>query len=260
MFKSYLAVFFILFSSSSVSVSADEKVSVPAEITQNPHGEKLDAAMLKAKLKLTLGMDVEQVSKTPIPGIALVVTNKGLFYASYDGNYFIQGKVYSIGETVINLADESLARLRVEGMEKFSDDMIVYPAKDEKHVVTVFTDITCGYCRKMHEQIAAYNDNGITIRYLAYPRSGIFDQNGGLTKGFQDLRSIWCNEDPNAALTKAKLGSGVAQRICNKPVEEEFNFGRQVGVNGTPAIMLANGMMIPGYQAPKQLTRILEEL
>jgi thiol:disulfide interchange protein DsbC len=260
MFKSYLAVFFVLFLSSSISVYANDAVSVPASIAKNPQVEKFDANFLKTKLKLSLGIEVEQVLETPLPGIAMVVTSKGLYYASYNGDYFIQGKVYSLGDSVVDLADERLAKLRIEGMEKFSGDMIVYPAKNEKHVITVFTDITCGYCRKMHEQMTAYNDNGITVRYLAYPRSGVFDQNGGLTKGFQDLRSIWCNEDPNTALTKAKSGSGVAQRICDKPVEEEFDFGRQVGVNGTPAIMLANGMMIPGYQAPEQLVRILQEL
>lgn len=197
---------------------------------------------------------------TQLPGIALVVTNQGLFYTSYDGEFFIQGKVYKVGENVTNLADESLAKIRLDGMEKFSKDMIIFPAKDEKHVVTVFTDITCGYCRKLHDQMADYNARGITVRYLPYPRSGMYDQSGALSQGYQDLRSIWCNEDPKSALTKAKSGSGVAHRICDKPIEAEFNFGRQIGVNGTPAIILANGTMLPGYQDPAKLAEILAQL
>ena len=84
------------------------------------------------------------------------------------------------------------------------------------------------------------------------------DRTGGYSQGFKDLRSIWCHEDPQQALTKAKSGSNVAARICDKPIEDEFNFGRQVGVTGTPAIMLANGMMVPGYQDPSKLFALLE--
>ena len=220
-----------------------------------PHNIKL-----KKKLKRTLGITVEDVIKTEFPGIALVITDQGLYYSSYNGEFFIQGKVYQVGETITNLADISLAKIRMEGIAKFEKDMIVYPAKNEKHVVNVFTDITCGYCRKMHEQMDEYNDLGITVRYLAYPRAGITDRNGGLTSGFKDLRSVWCNEDPNTALTKAKQGSSIAQRICDKPIAEEFNFGRQVGVNSTPTIITSNGIMMPGYRKPKDLLQVLESM
>lgn len=221
---------------------------------------KLDAAALKANLSAKLGLEVETILPTPLAGIAEVITNQGLFYASYDGAYFIHGKLFSIDKEVTNLTEESMAKVRVTGMSKFANDMIIYPAKNEKHVVTVFTDITCGYCRKLHEQMDEYNEMGITVRYLAYPRAGITDRNGKLTQGFQDMRSVWCSDDPNMALTKAKSGTGIPHRICDKPVEAEFDFGRRVGVNGTPAIMLANGMMLPGYREPKDLIQVLESM
>lgn len=229
-----------------------------ASVTHDP--TQLNAELLKAKIKAKLGLDVEKVEATPVPGIALLITNQGLFYSSYNGDYFIQGKVYSLVSEVTDISENSLAKLRVEGMEKFKDDMIVYKAKDEKHVVTVFTDITCGYCRKMHKEMDEYNARGITFRYLAYPRAGITDRTGNLTQGFKDLRSVWCAEDPEAAMTSAKNSQNIAYRICDKPIEEEFQFGRQVGVNGTPAIMLANGMMVPGYQPPAQLEQLLNNL
>jgi len=112
-------------------------------------------------------------------------------------------------------------------------------------VITVFTDITCGYCRKLHKQIDQYNNEGITVRYLAYPRSGIRNAAGQPTKVFKEMRSVWCSDDPKKALTEAFSGQKVAYRLCDKPVGKEFEFGRQVGVNGTPAIVLENGMMIP---------------
>jgi thiol:disulfide interchange protein DsbC len=226
-------------------------ISVPATF---------DAAELKSKLTSMLGLEIEGVKPSAMPGLVELITNQGLFYASADGKFFIQGKLYGLGAKVTNYSEESLAQVRIEGMDKFSEAMIVYPAKNEKHVVTVFTDITCGYCRKMHEQMDDYNDKGITVRYLAYPRSGVKDRSGQYSQGFKDLRSIWCHEDPQSALTKAKMGSNVAQRICDKPIEDEFDFGRQVGVSGTPAVILENGMMLPGYQAPEALITILEQV
>lgn len=223
-----------------------------------PLVESAELAAIKAKLTQTLGFNIASIKTSPMTGVVEVLTDQGLFYASADGNFLLHGKMYGLGESVSNLTEESLAQVRIEGMAKFSDAMIVYPAKNEKYVVTVFTDITCGYCRKMHEQMADYNDKGITVRYLAYPRSGVKDRSGRYSQGFKDLRSIWCHEDPNSALTKAKSGSNVAARVCEKPIEEEFDFGRQVGVTGTPAIILSDGMMVPGYQEPDKLLMLLE--
>tara|TARA_R110000744_G_scaffold2452_3_gene9899 strand:- start:164 stop:973 length:810 start_codon:yes stop_codon:yes gene_type:complete len=227
--------------------------SVMLPVAQSPEIEAV-----KAKLSQTLGFNVASIKPSKMAGVVEVLTDQGLFYASADGNFLLHGKMYGLGDNVSNLTEESLAQVRVEGMVKFSDAMIVYPAKNEKHVVTVFTDITCGYCRKMHEQIDDYNDKGITVRYLAYPRAGVKDRSGGYSQGFKDLRSIWCHEDAQSALTKAKSGSTVAARICDMPIEEEFDFGRQVGVTGTPAIILENGMMVPGYQDPSKLFVLLE--
>jgi thiol:disulfide interchange protein DsbC len=227
--------------------------SVMLAVTQSP-----ELQVVKEKLSQMLGFNVASIKPSPMAGIVEVLTDQGLFYASADGNFLLHGKMYGLGENVSNLTEESLAQVRVDGMVKFSNAMIVYPAKNEKHVVTVFTDITCGYCRKMHEQMSAYNDKGITVRYLAYPRAGVKDQTGNYSQGFKDLRSIWCHEDPQLALTKAKSGSSVAARICDMPIEDEFDFGRQVGVSGTPAIILANGMMVPGYQDPSKLFALLE--
>jgi thiol:disulfide interchange protein DsbC len=241
--------------------NAATQANVPSSLAKTiKHPPVLDAEYLKWKINRSLGLTVVKVEETPVPGIALIVTNQGLFYASYDGDYFIQGKVYSLGSTVTDIAEKSLAKLRLEGIETFKNDMITYKAENEKYVVTVFTDITCVYCRKMHGEMAEYNARGITFRYLAYPRSGIKDRSGNLSQGFKDLRSVWCNDDNATALTKAKSGTGIADRICEAPIEAQFNFGRQIGVSGTPAIILPNGMMVPGYQPPAQLEELLKSI
>ena len=257
MFKKYLfnALFVSVLGFSTVALAESP---TPELVTTKNDTVSADFADVKAKLTGMLGFNISSIKPSPLSGVVEVVTDQGLFYASTDGNFLIQGKMYGLGQSVRNLTDESLDQVRVDGMAKFSNDMIVFKAKNEKHVVTVFTDITCGYCRKLHEQIEDYNDKGITVRYLAYPRSGVKDRAGNYSQGFKDLRSIWCNENPQQALTKAKSGSGVAARICDKPVEAEFNFGRQVGVTGTPAIIFSDGTMLPGYQDPDKLFIILE--
>ncbi len=243
------------------SANAASQPNVSATVTKPSHdATELDETFLKEKISSSLGLTVVKVEKTPMPGVALLITDQGLFYASYRGDYFIQGKVYSLGETVTDISEESLAKIRLEGVKTFESDTIEYKADNEKFVVNVFTDITCGYCRKMHAEMADYNARGITFRYLAYPRSGINDRTGNPSQGFKDLRSVWCSEDTAEALTKAKSGSNVAYRICETSIEDQFNFGRQIGVRGTPAIILPNGTMIPGYQPPAQLEELLKQI
>lgn len=245
---------FILLFSSFLLAHQTFAVDVPA-LSEKSQAE------IKKKLSSAINLEIKSVKASPFPSLVEVVTSQGLFYASKDGQFLVQGKLYGIGTNeVVNHTEDSLSSLRIAGLKQFTNDMIVYPAKDEKHQITVFTDITCGYCRKMHKQMDEYNDLGITVKYMAYPRSGVQDQLGRLSQGFKDLRSIWCHEEPSVALTKAKLGSSVAQRICESPVEAEFNFGRQIGVNSTPAIIFPNGMLLPGYREPKDLIKILDSI
>lgn len=242
--------------------SAASPVNVPGTIAKPVNDSiEFDAEFLKAKIISDLGFNVHKVEKTPLPGVAMFVADQGIFYISNNGDFLIQGKIFSLGDTVTNLTEDSLADVRLTGLNTFKDDVITYKAKDEKFVVTVFTDITCGYCRKMHAQVEEYNNRGITINYLAYPRAGLTDRTGQLSQGFKDLRSIWCSDDTAAALTRAKTASSgqpVPLRICEAPIKEQFNFGRQIGVSGTPAIILPDGSMIPGYQPPAQLEQILK--
>lgn len=267
MFKKVLIVSSLIITAMSVFFAMNEQAvannsQAPNNIAKSAefNSTELNVELLKATIKAKLGLIVNKIEKTPVPGIALLITEQGIFYSSYNGDYLIQGKLFSLTNTVTNLSEQSLAKIRLDGMEKFKDDMIVYKAKDEKYVVTVFTDITCGYCRKMHKEMDDYNARGITFRYLAYPRAGIKDQRGNYTEGFKDLRSVWCNEDPNVAMTNAKNSKGIGYRVCDKPIEGEFYFGRQVGVSGTPAIILSNGAMVPGYQPPEQLEELLQTL
>lgn len=206
---------------------------------------------IKQKM-LTLGLLTTKVEDSPMKGIKQVYTNRGLFYISEDTQFFIHGRMFDINNNMNNLTETALGTMRLEGVEEFKDSMIVFPAKDEKAQITVFTDTTCGYCRKLHNQIDDYNKLGITVKYLAFPRGGLNSQS------FDDISAVWCAADQKEAMTEAKSGAHLARASCNAPIAEHYNLGQATGVTGTPAIILNDGSMLPGYKPPKELARLLK--
>ena len=211
-----------------------------------------DEAAIRDKLTSMLGLDVETIADSPVSGLVQVSTNRGLFYVSENGQYLLQARVFNIDEEMRNETEIALSGLRKDGVKKMESSSITFKAKDEKHEISVFTDITCGYCRKFHNEIDALNDAGITVHYLAFPRSGLNSPN------YEDMVSVWCAKDPQKALTRAKAGSDVASASCNNKVAEQYMLGQKLGVNGTPNIIMPDGSLIPGYQPAALLTKALE--
>jgi thiol:disulfide interchange protein DsbC len=201
-----------------------------------------------------LGLKTTGIQRSPVDGLFQVITERGLFYFSENGQFLVHGKVYDLTNEIENITEKALSQVRIDGMKEFEDSMIVFPAKDEKYKVTVFTDTNCGYCRKLHAQMSEYNDLGITVRYMAFPRSGP----QGPT--FDQMTAIWCADDKQEALTIAKNGDKLdisKNKMCKVPIVGQYSLGMKVGVSGTPAIMFDDGTMIPGYQDPGQLVQVL---
>ncbi|WP_282109812.1 bifunctional protein-disulfide isomerase/oxidoreductase DsbC [Shewanella algicola] len=207
---------------------------------------------LKQKLTETLGVNVAQVQPSPVDSLYQVFTDRGVLYVTQDGSKLFHGNLYDLDQGMKNLTELALAAPRLEMLKPFEQDMLVYKAKDEKHVVTIFTDVDCGFCRKLHNQMQGYNDLGITIRYLAYPRAGIPSANA------DEMQAVWCAKDPLKAMTEAKTGGNVKSASCDIDIAKQFQLGQAFGVNGTPAIVLENGVMVPGYQPPADLLRTIE--
>jgi thiol:disulfide interchange protein DsbC len=204
-----------------------------------------------------LNLTAENITNSRVDGLLNVYTDRGLFYFSVDGQYLIHGKVYDLSNGVINTTEEDLKEVRLEGVEKFKDSVITFAAKKQKYQVTVFTDTSCGYCRQLHTTIDEYNKLGITVHYLAFPRSGL----SGPT--FKEMSNIWCAKNPKQAMTNAKNGDRTSpeqKTNCNAPITEHYNFGMKVEVTGTPAIVLSDGSMVPGYQKPSQLLNSLQQM
>lgn len=208
-----------------------------------------DDTKLKAALA-QVGLKVNSVADSVIPGVQQVLTDKGLFFSANQGQFLIEGNIYDLtNKQLVN--DKILQEVRKSGIKAMESSVIEYKAKDEKHVITVFTDTSCGYCRKLHTEIQTYLDQGITVRYLAFPRGGVSSET------YTELQSIWCAKSPQQAMDKAKAGEKISIAQCKNTVADQYNLGQSFGISGTPAIVLADGTLIPGYQPAAALVGTL---
>jgi len=131
--------------------------------------------------------------------------------------------------------------------------MLVYSPPKIEHTVTVFTDIDCAYCRKLHKNMDDYLSRGIEIRYLMFPRAG---RNSA---SYIKAVSVWCAEDRKSALSLAKAGKAVKQVICEHPVQAHMALAEQMGISGAPVLLLDSGELIPSYLPADQLEAILDD-
>lgn len=208
-----------------------------------------------------IGIEVSEVVASDIAGLVEVRTPGGILFASPSGDHFIAGTLYSIDAdgNYKDVIAERQAPINAEKIASFADTVIEYKAKDEKYVVTVFTDITCGYCVRLHSQMEQYNDLGITVRYLAYPRQGA---TGSVA---DQMAKIWCSENPADAMHDAKVNRKEAVfdgdlKQCQETVAKHYELGRELGISGTPAIFLPNGEMVGGYLPPADLLKRLQQI
>jgi len=233
--------------------AAPEAPAVPATARAAASGD-VEAAVRKALEEIAPGANVDSIQASPIPGFQEVALGTRVFYVSDDGQYLIQGTLYNITRRE-SLTEASESRLRKALLATVTSDRhISFAPPLPRHRVTVFTDIDCGFCRKMHANVAEYNRLGIAIDYLFYPRSG----QG--TESFEKAVSVWCAPDRRAAMTAAKAGELLPPANCANPVARDLDLGRQIGLTGTPAIYASSGELLGGYVEPAEMLARLEEL
>ena len=201
------------------------------------------------------GAKADDLRATPIPGIYEFTRGTDIAYVTADGKYAINGDLYEIAADN-NITDIHRRELRTKLMAEVPESqMLIFGPKDAKYTVSVFTDVDCAFCRKLHSQIAEYNRLGIRVRYLLYPRTG--PDTPSWTKAVQ----VWCSPDRNEALTRAKLGEELKTKPCaDNPVAHTYQLGKDFALQGTPAIVLPNGDMLPGYVPPDVLVKNLQDI
>lgn len=197
---------------------------------------------------------IDSIGKAPVPGFYEVVLSGQVLYVSEDGKYLMQGMLFDV-PTRTDLTETRRSTLRKTALADVSSDKkINFNPKQAKHTVTVFTDIDCGYCRRMHAQIGEYNALGIAVEYMFFPRSGPG------TESWQKAVSVWCSDNPQQALTDAKEGKALDIKQCPNPVEEDYALANRIGVSGTPMVYAEDGTQLGGYVAPEQMLQRLDQI
>jgi len=209
-------------------------------------------AVRQAIIKSIPSVKIDSIKPSEINGVYEVIVGANIFYVSDNGKYLLQGRLIDV-ETRTDLTEAKLGNIRLQAIEKIGqDNMIVFKPKLSKYKVSIFTDIDCGYCRKLHSEIDQYMAQGITIQYLFYPRAGKGSDS------YNKAVSVWCAKDRNAALTAAKKDQGVEAKTCENPVDEHMKLAEAFEVRGTPMIITEKGNIYPGYLPAKQLVEALE--
>jgi thiol:disulfide interchange protein DsbC len=205
---------------------------------------------------LPAGSKLEDLRPSPIPGIYEFMQGADISYLTADGKYFIDGNVYDM-KSRDNLTEALRSHARVALINAVPEsEMVIFAPANPKYTVTVFTDVDCAYCRKLHSEIAELNRLGIRVRYVFFPRSGPG------TESWKKAEVVWCSPNRNDALTRAKAGAALdMNRTCSPtPVKREYELGQSLGIRGTPAIITENGDFISGYMPPRELLAELKEL
>ena len=213
-----------------------------------------DELQIISSLKKVLpeGMSVQNVKKSQIENLYIVdIGDLQPLYVSEDGEFFFYGELYSInGNQLENTTKNeiNLKRRKILDNELDVNDFISFKSDDEKFKVIIFTDVDCGYCRKFHNEIADFNNLGISVNYVAFPRSGL-DSNS-----YNKIVTAWCSSYPKETMTQMKQGQEVAISLCkDHPVKKHYLLGQKIGITGTPAIIKPSGELLPGYLSPEEL-------
>ncbi|WP_286295589.1 thioredoxin fold domain-containing protein [Vibrio apostichopi] len=239
--------------------ASEAKVEQTSTAVEAASAQAVDTAALTKRFE-KIGIKVEKIVPSDIDGLLEIQTNSGIIFSSPKGDHFLAGTLYSLDDNgkFSDVLAERQAPLNAEKVAALSDTVIEYKADNEKYVVTVFTDITCGYCVRLHSQMQGYNDLGITVRYMAYPRQGATGQVA------DQMAAIWASDDPKAAMHSAKAerkmpAAGKDLSEQKQIIAKQYQLGRELGINGTPAIVLASGELVSGYLPPVQLLQRLEQ-
>lgn len=225
-------------------------VAVAGGILGTAQAGSVEDQMRKQLKLLQPDLLIDEIS--PVSGSSLyqVQLNGGQFlYMDESAEFILHGQLYQVGNGIaVNLTEQAQQRVAATLLDKLDPaDMVIFPATDKKASITVFTDVDCGYCQKLHGEVPELNKAGVEVRYLAWPRQGLSG------KTYDTMVSIWCAEDQQQAMTSAKQRKAIAPASCKHPVERQHALGQQLGIRGTPAIFLENGQHLPGYMPAQQL-------
>lgn len=251
LFASVVAVALFASAAQAQTAAPAKSSATPAPATIAPAGKTDPRAEIVKKIG---GIKLEDVRISPVSGIYEVSRDAEISYLTTDGRYAILGDMIDL-DSDANISENRRRVIRARMIDAVPEnEMLVFgPKETAKYTITVFTDIDCGYCRRLHSQIAEYNRLGIRVRYMFFPRSGPD------TESWHKAEAVWCSSNRNDALTRAKNGEDLKAAKCPTDIiKRDFELGQKLAVDGTPAIFLPSGEMLGGYLPPGQLVKYLK--
>lgn len=212
-----------------------------------------DAATIRAALaKAFPTAKVEDIKPSPIAGIYEATANQQQVFVTTDGKYLFTGDLIDVG-TRTNLSDQKRDRVVASAIGKLGEDkMLVIGPKNPTHTVTVFTDVDCPYCSRFHKEVPALNQAGIKVRYIFFPRAGLG------SPSYKRAVAVWCAKNPAEAIGVAKSGGNLEMKTCDNPIAEHYRLAQTLNIQGTPALILDNGTVVPGYMPADKLIAMFE--
>ncbi len=196
-------------------------------------------ALRQALAKSMPDVKPTKISVSPVDGLYEVIVGSQVVYMSVDARYMIDGDLIDI-KTKKNISELAKSEIRLAVINKFtSEQMLVYRPEKVKDVITVITDIDCPYCRRLHSEVPSYLEKNVEVRYIFMPLKGAADMKKTI--------SVWCSDDQQLALDIVKSGGEIEEKTCDNPIKEHLAMARELGVRGTPAIILEDGQLLPGY-------------
>jgi thiol:disulfide interchange protein DsbC len=238
----------------AAALSANPCAAASADQSADAHGA-VDPRAALIKL-LPSGSKLEDLKPSPIPGIYELTQGADVSYITSDGKYYLDGNLYDMA-TRANLTEALRARARLALISAVPEsEMVIFSPKNPLYTITVFTDVDCQYCRKLHSDMQELNRLGVRVRYMFFPRTG------PNTESWRKAEVVWCSADRNDALTRAKAGAQLdMNKTCGPtPVAREYALGQSIGVHGTPAILTESGDFINGYMPPHDLLQAIKQL
>ncbi len=231
--------------------AAENEAATAAE--GNAEDEAITALLASIDQRIP-GMPIKSISATPIDGVYELISEGQIYYINKDANFLLTGNMIDL-ETEQNLTELRLGGLHMDLLGDIDEsNMLIYePEEPSDRSITVFTDISCGYCRLLHEQIDTLLDAGVRVRYLMFPRAGLG------SPAHQALESVWCADDPQSAMTVAKAGGQIDEMSCDTPIEMHVDVAQQVGLRGTPLIYLDTGERVHGYREAAILAKMVKD-
>ncbi|MFK7892466.1 MAG: DsbC family protein [Granulosicoccus sp.] len=223
--------------------------SAPVVIAADPDLVESIHAKLEERLP---GIAISEINATPFAGVYELVTDGQIYYVDEAAEYLIDGNLIQISDRA-NLTDARLGGMHMSMIDDIGEEnMLIYePEEPSSRSITIFTDISCGYCRRLHAELPTLLEEGVRVRYLMFPRAGLGSQ------GHKDLESVWCADNPLEAMDNAKAGGEIEPASCENPIEQHVALAERVGLRGTPLIYTDSGVKVPGYREAEALATMV---